>query len=351
MSPRLLVLTPSNSRSAAPVNVARQLATEMGRQGWSVRFRYLTTRDALDSEERSWHVSELKELRRGDVVHTHGLRPDLIVAVCRAVHILRPGVHWISTVHCDIPKDMVDLVGRCLGWLVTHFWRAALCRADQVVFLSHAAQASAHLRLARTAVISNGLPALTPKPFQHPPLSLMNWLGTRPPDATILATFATARPLKGIDLMLRAVAACPQFHFFHAGAGPSLPDLRKLARVLGIEQRCLFLGFVPHAMDLLQYSHVYLNCSSSEGSPLSVLEALRAGIPIVAPQNPPFNEYLNHPPIQLYKPNDIDSLVRAIKQSVHHKIAISQLERTIFDRNFTINAITQRYLILIAQNA
>jgi glycosyltransferase involved in cell wall biosynthesis len=348
MSCRLIVLTRSNSQSAAPVTVARLLASEMARQGVQTELRHLATCAELMPGELPWRASMLDALMPGDVVHTHGLRPDLVMAIARLRGRLKPGVRWISTVHCDIPKDMGDLVGARLGPWVTRLWLMALHRADRVVFLSEAARNSACLPSDRAKVITNGLSAELPVPAHEPPSALQAWLRQRPNGATVIATFAVPRPLKGIELMLQAVAACADFHFFHAGDGPGLHTLRKMAQSMGIERRCLFLGFVPEAMNLLPYCDVYLNCSSSEGSPLSVLEAMRAGVPVVAPRISPFTEFLDIPPLRLYRPGEVDDLVHSILATKAVQGDASVAVRSIFDQRFTLSQTVKSYLELLA---
>lgn len=342
----LLVLTRSNSRSAAPVVMARLLASEMARQGVTIDFRYLTERDTASLGEEAWSSDALRSLVPGDVVHTHGLMPDLKMALYRLCGRIRPGVLWLSTVHCDIQKDMADLVGVRLGNWVTRLWLAALRRADRVVFLSEAARASAGFDERSAVVITNGLPVDIPDVLSEPPSSLIEWLRQRPVGQTVLATFAAPRPLKGIDLMLRAVASRPDLCFFHAGDGPELAGLKRLSEDLGINDRCLFLGFVPDAMRLLSYCDIYLNCSSSEGSPLSVLEALRAGVPVVAPCIPPFAEFLNVSQFHLYQPGQVEDLLCCISETRKSLDSASKMSRQIFLEKFTLTQVTESYLAI-----
>jgi len=70
-----------------------------------------------------------------------------------------------------------------------------------------------------------------------------------------------------------------------AGAGPLLNDLIRLARELGISERVVLNGAVPHSeIDRFLTSEVdvFVLPSLSEGVPKVVLEAMAAGIPIVA---------------------------------------------------------------------
>jgi glycosyltransferase involved in cell wall biosynthesis len=66
------------------------------------------------------------------------------------------------------------------------------------------------------------------------------------------------------------------------GDGPVEPELRKLASGLGIADRVRLLGYVRDPAEVLARAQLFVLSSRSEGFPRSVLEAMRAGLPVVA---------------------------------------------------------------------
>jgi glycosyltransferase involved in cell wall biosynthesis len=60
------------------------------------------------------------------------------------------------------------------------------------------------------------------------------------------------------------------------------PRLRRLARRLGVESRVHFHGYLPDPAPILARAQVFALSSRAEGFPRSILEALRAGLPVVA---------------------------------------------------------------------
>jgi glycosyltransferase involved in cell wall biosynthesis len=66
------------------------------------------------------------------------------------------------------------------------------------------------------------------------------------------------------------------------GDGPLEPELRKLAAGMGIADRVRFLGYVRDPAEVLVRAQLFVLSSCSEGFPRSVLEAMRAGLPVVA---------------------------------------------------------------------
>ena len=66
------------------------------------------------------------------------------------------------------------------------------------------------------------------------------------------------------------------------GEGPCLADLLRQARSLGLEEQVRFRGFRPDVRDLLPGFRVYVHASYTESSSLAIMEAMAAGLPIVA---------------------------------------------------------------------
>lgn len=76
----------------------------------------------------------------------------------------------------------------------------------------------------------------------------------------------------------------PQVGFVIAGEGPERRNLEILARDLGIASRVHFLGYVSDMTAFYPAVDLLLMTSLSEGTPLTVLEAMAMGVPVVAAQ-------------------------------------------------------------------
>jgi glycosyltransferase involved in cell wall biosynthesis len=84
--------------------------------------------------------------------------------------------------------------------------------------------------------------------------------------------------------LLRALARIPglDWELELVGDGPLEPDCRALAARLEIAGRVRFLGYSPDVAAVLARAQVFALSSRSEALPRSVLEAMRAGLPVVA---------------------------------------------------------------------
>ena len=66
------------------------------------------------------------------------------------------------------------------------------------------------------------------------------------------------------------------------GEGPCRGDLLRQARSLGLEEQVRLRGFRPDVRELLPGYRVYVHASYTESSSLAIMEAMAAGLPIVA---------------------------------------------------------------------
>jgi glycosyltransferase involved in cell wall biosynthesis len=82
--------------------------------------------------------------------------------------------------------------------------------------------------------------------------------------------------------ILRAVAMVPDLHFLLIGDGEALPMLRDCAKDLGIHDRVHFLGYRGDVPQLLKLCTLYIHSANWEGFGLAVVEAMAAGVPVIA---------------------------------------------------------------------
>jgi glycosyltransferase involved in cell wall biosynthesis len=92
-------------------------------------------------------------------------------------------------------------------------------------------------------------------------------------------------PLKRIDIFVRAVArlsaSLPDITAIVVGEGPLREQLEQLTRGLWLEERVRFVGQQARVEDWLRRARVFVLTSESEGLSLSLVEALRCGLPAV----------------------------------------------------------------------
>jgi len=95
-------------------------------------------------------------------------------------------------------------------------------------------------------------------------------------------------PIYDVSCLLRAIPMVlkeePEVRFIIAGEGTDKENLEKEAKHLKVHSSTQFLGRIPHHQmpDILSQSDIYVSTSLSDGTSVSLLEALAAGVfPVV----------------------------------------------------------------------
>jgi glycosyltransferase involved in cell wall biosynthesis len=108
------------------------------------------------------------------------------------------------------------------------------------------------------------------------------------PTTPVAGIVAALRPEKNHELFLRAAASVrqriPEATFLIVGDGPERPKLEAIAAELGIAQSVRFLGTRSDIPRLLAAMDVFALTSRMEANPVSILEAMATGRPVVAPK-------------------------------------------------------------------
>lgn len=225
--------------------------------------------------DRAWG-QELRALtadlraRRPDIVHTHGYRADVLGGW--AAH--RAGVPTVATAHGFTGGGARN---RLYEWLQVESYR----RGRQVVAVSRPLRdelgrrgvRSDQLHLVRNAWAPDG--AFLARDEARRTLGLT---GPTP----VVGWVGRVGPEKGADVAVEALAHLPEARLSIVGDGSSRAELERLAAQQGTSERITWHGWLPRADLLLRGFDVLVLSSRTEGTPIIVLEALAAGVPVVA---------------------------------------------------------------------
>jgi glycosyltransferase involved in cell wall biosynthesis len=226
------------------------------------------------SREYGREVAVLRSLvaeRQPAVIHSHGYRTDLLLGVARW---RRPSV-WVSTAHGFTASSRRTRLYEALQRLA---WR----RAERVVAVS--APLAAQLR--RSGIVEHRvvtLPNVLPPQAALPRDEARRTLGL-PATVRVLGWVGRLSEEKDPCLALRALAhlAEPRPLLAIVGDGPLRGELERLTVELGLEASIRLLGPQPGAGRLMHAFDGLLLSSRTEGTPMVLLEASSAGVPIIA---------------------------------------------------------------------
>lgn len=120
---------------------------------------------------------------------------------------------------------------------------------------------------------------------------------------------------KNYATAIRAIAMLnnPNVHYLICGDGPLLESLKELSIQLNVEDNIHFLGFRTDIAELLNISDLYLLTAYQEGLPRALMEAMSAGIPVIA-SNIRGNVDLVEEGVNgfMSKPDDVDGFAKGI---------------------------------------
>jgi glycosyltransferase involved in cell wall biosynthesis len=186
----------------------------------------------------------------------------------------------LHTVHNVAEREVGDGLRRSTHWLAFHAMVApvAICDyASRTIVKTYG--------VSPRATIPNGVPV---KNFVLPPAAGPDWRARNgiPPDAIIFTSVARLTPQKAPVALVGAFAPVAAKHpnalLILVGGGELRAAVEARVRALELDRRVLVLGSREDIPEILAASNVFVLASLFEGHPLSVMEAMAAGLPVVA---------------------------------------------------------------------
>jgi len=189
-------------------------------------------------------------------------------------------------------------------------------RADRVVCVSNAVARFARERVGvpdeKLVVIHNGV--------ENPPSPVVpafDWtVAGVPAGRSVILCVARLHRQKGLDWLLQTLPALlqrwPNHDLVLVGDGPEEAALRAQATTLAIADRVHFLGWRSDVARLLRASSLLVLTSRWEGLPNAVLEAMAAGLPVVAARTDGVVELLGDDPLQTFDWGDVTAFQNAV---------------------------------------
>jgi glycosyltransferase involved in cell wall biosynthesis len=265
-----------------------------GEVGYSVGY-FLPWKDALAGDVEA----------AGARVRCFGARSNaaLLASVPRVARWLREEGADLVHAHLPLAGVAARLAGRLAGVPVVytehnlqeryHPWTRRANRwtwrlQERAVAVSDEVAASIRRHLGTrvpVVVVRNGIEVGRPAPPPERLAELRRRLDL-PAGAPVVGTVAVLRLQKRLDLWLeaarRVLAARPETRFLVVGDGPLRGGLEAEAARLGIAPAVRFAGLQEDVPSFLALLDLFLMSSEFEGLPLALLEAMAAGVAVVA---------------------------------------------------------------------
>jgi glycosyltransferase involved in cell wall biosynthesis len=256
-----------------------------------------------------------KHLRaaEADILHVHGYKANLYGFLAT-----RFGIPIVATNHrFDTgPQNRFD--------------RPTLRRMDAVYAVSDEARDSLREVYGVTATtIPNGV---DPRDFTgiHPTLDL---------PGPVVGMVARLAPEKAPGDFLAVAARMPEATFVLVGDGPLRPELRAIAG-----PNVHFLGFRDDMPGVYASLDVLVQPSLREGMPMTILEAMASGVPVVATRVGAAADVIDNGSTGMLVPaRDVDAMTAAVRSLLRDDHGIGHAARQEIEKNYTVAVMAARY--------
>jgi glycosyltransferase involved in cell wall biosynthesis len=249
---------------------------------WQERFSFIPPEHLLHvSVRNSFGMLSANRLARFliknniDVLHAHVARDYLAAAVAARSAKAR----LVITRHVMFPMKS--------------FHRLALRNVDRAIAVSPAMVENLEriFQQKKIVVIPNGISPDTESEDREKKSADFRTLHSIPRDAPLIVTVGELKPPKGQrDFVLAADQVLKRHddaYFVIAGKDNTIDqkfrrELKRLAKVLNISERIVWLDWLDDTSPLLAAADLFVSPSHSEGFGLAILDAMAAGVPVVA---------------------------------------------------------------------
>ncbi len=274
------------------------------------------------------------------IVHAHHYSPFVYAALAR---IWRPRTRIVFTEHGRVSDAPPSRKRRTANHLLARLSSATFAVSSDL---------RAHLigegfSPGAVRVIYNGID-VGPLPDAAARWSARNALGI-PAETIAIGTIARLDPVKKLDTLIRAVALTardrPVFLLI-IGDGPERRALEAAAAQSARPSAVRFLGHRDDARQVLAACDLFANSSISEGVSLTILEAMAAGLPVVATRVGGTPEVIDETCGRLVPARDEVALAGAIQELATApalRATLGRAARARVEEQFTLDRMVRAY--------
>lgn len=226
-----------------------------------------------------WKLRRSVRKGRFDVVHAHQYTPFFYAALAKTL----TGVPLVFTEHGRFYPDLPSAKRRL-------FNRVFAGSANRITAVSRGVQESLvrveGFAAERIEVVYNGIDLAKFAPRSAAGKTAARSMLGLPTQARVIGTVGRLDSIKNQPLLLHAFSLvlkrAPDAHLVIAGDGPEMEKLRTVAARLGLVDRAHFLGQRSDVDQIYAALDVFALSSFSEGTPMTIIEAMAASTPIVS---------------------------------------------------------------------
>ena len=146
-------------------------------------------------------------------------------------------------------------------------------------------------------------------------------------------------PEKGMDLAVRTCSRLVKdgFHdlqWWIVGGGPASKEVRELIRQTGMNDYVRMTGMKANPFPYIRLADLYVQPSRFEGYPMTVLEALVLGQPVISTDNPGAAEIIEDQRTGLLCPIDIEAIAESIEELFRNPGRLAAMRQHVEELDF-----------------
>jgi L-malate glycosyltransferase len=272
-------------------------------------------------------LTTLIKTLKPDLIHTHRQKENILTSIANLAANILPWrrIKSLRTTH-GAPEHNTKGLKRIIIWLDNIAGKYA---QDAIIAVSHDLARKLintfpprHIHIIENGIDSNTLNSLTPAPD----------IRAQAEDHIHIGIVGRLEPVKRVDLFIQTanqLLSRNQQHklMFHViGDGKLKNDLMEMAQQLNLNEAIVFHGHRTDSTAAIAALDVVVMCSDHEGTPMTALETLALGKPLVAHSVGGLREILTDHPDLLVAHHTPEGYSRCLLQLFEHPIR-TQLKR------------------------
>ena len=278
-----------------------------------------------------------------DVVHCHHYSPYVYGVLAAVLH---PSVRVVFTEHGRLHGVGISTKRRLINPVLSR-WPARMYAVSAALKQDMVAEGFPERSI---AVLYNGI-ELGPRPRPADRAAMRASLGL-PADALVIGSVGRLDPVKNLGALLEARAILhtrfPGARIVIAGDGPERQALIDRAHALGLGDIAHLTGYRTDVRAVMAAFDMYVNCSTYEGVSLTILEAMAAGLPVVATAvggNPEVVVDQETGLLIDQRPQTVASAIATLASNPARRHAMGEAGRWRVKRHFTIERMVHDYAV------
>lgn len=167
-----------------------------------------------------------------------------------------------------------------------------------------------------------------------------------------LVSVGTLNSRKAQNLIIEALSGIgnKSVRLTLVGDGEKRNEFYEIAKRYNVDDQVDFLGSRSDVEDILRKHNIFIMSSKDEGLPVSIIEAMKYGLPIIATNVGGIPELIDDNGI-LVEPT-VESITDALNEINNNRVNLKRMSiksREIFEEKFTVNNMLNKYSMLVKE--